>query len=108
MKNSIFLFVGCSILSSCSIYNEHFDCEPPCGVPCTSVTDIESMIMETDKGPDVLVVPEKEEESCCMLCKRKKTVSCTSKRKVWMCEGRGHYLTEKTQYIEPEEYFCEE
>ncbi len=32
------------------------DCRPGRGVPCTSVTDIEAMIVENDNGPDFLII----------------------------------------------------
>lgn len=48
-----FLLVG---LTSCSsIYENNFDCQPCRGVPCTSVTEIESMIVETSVGENVFI-----------------------------------------------------
>jgi hypothetical protein len=42
------------LTTSCQMYCTKFDCPPGEGVPCTSVTDIESMVIETNEGPDVL------------------------------------------------------
>lgn len=47
-------------LCSCQVYRSNFDCCPVSGVPCTSVTELESMIVETQKGPDILLT--------CQLC----------------------------------------
>lgn len=42
------------LANSCQMYRSNFDC-PPCeGIPCTSVTNIESMVIETNKGADVV------------------------------------------------------
>jgi len=38
------------ILNSCQVYRSHFECQPGRGVPCTAVTDIEKMIVETPDG----------------------------------------------------------
>lgn len=43
------------IAGSCSVYENDFDCPPDIGVPCTSSSDIESMIIETDHGPDIFL-----------------------------------------------------
>ena len=44
------------LLSSCQVYRAEFDCQPGYGVPCTSVTDIEKMIVETpDNSPDTFL-----------------------------------------------------
>jgi hypothetical protein len=113
IKSSIharyFLLLGCSfLLSSCSIYKAQFDCPPPAGIPCASVTDIESMIVETEKGPDLIVTPETKGDNHCFWCGHKKAGSNAiakmpvSARKVWICgeqnecnEGssnKGYYL----------------
>lgn len=44
------------IFSSCQVYNSEFDCPPCRGVPCTSVSDIQKMIVETPEGgPDIFL-----------------------------------------------------
>ena len=71
-------------LTSCTVYRQKFDCPPDPGVPCTSVTDLEQMVVETERGPDLFILSESTRE-----CKR-----------VWIpgyrnCEGcwiPGHYL----------------
>jgi conjugal transfer pilus assembly protein TraV len=45
-------------LASCNTYKQSFDSCPGRGVPCTSVSDIESMVVETTKGPDVFLPNE--------------------------------------------------
>lgn len=87
-----FLFGCISFLSftSCAIYKQDFDCPPPCGVPCTSETDLESMVVETNRGPD-LFVPEDSECLCsCRKCK-KAAIPFSLNRKIWIC----HHLTEE-------------
>lgn len=49
----ILLFV-----TSCNTYKQSFDSCPGKGVPCTSVSDIEAMVVETSKGPDVFLPNE--------------------------------------------------
>ena len=54
--NKICLAVVSLIVTGCSaIYEENFDCPPGRGVPCTSVTDLEAMIIDTKDGPDIFV-----------------------------------------------------
>lgn len=53
MKNSLICLFLPLLLSSCQIYKSKFDCPPGKGVPCTSVTEIESMVVETPEGPDL-------------------------------------------------------
>ncbi len=43
------------LTGSCSVYENDFDCHPDIGVPCTSSSDIESMIIETTHGPDIFL-----------------------------------------------------
>jgi conjugal transfer pilus assembly protein TraV len=104
------LFFGL-LLSSCAMYQQEFDCPIPPGVSCTSVTDLESMIIETDRGADVLLMPN----HCCekkSKCHESKSKSCACKKKavatnhtheepkVWVCQQligetcqrQGHYL----------------
>jgi hypothetical protein len=55
MNKTISLFVAtATLLTSCQMYRGQFDCPPGEGIPCTSVTDIESMVIEQKKGPDIL------------------------------------------------------
>ena len=52
-----------TILTSCTEYRSHFDCSPGRGVPCTSVSKIESMIIETSKGPDIFTGCQEKREA---------------------------------------------
>lgn len=73
-------------LTSCAVYRQRFDCPPDPGVPCTSVTDLEQMIVETGKGPDMFINSAPQ-------CKG-------GKRKIWINTYRspngkcipGHYI----------------
>lgn len=48
--------IALTALCSCQVYKNDFDCPPCRGVPCTSVSDIQNMIVETpDGGPDLFV-----------------------------------------------------
>lgn len=52
------LLVISSFVSSCATYRKNFECPPSPGIPCASVTDIEQMIIETQRGPDIFgIVP---------------------------------------------------
>src|SRR5258706_13568325 len=49
------------ILTSCKVYNSQFDCSPSPGGPCTPLTTLEKMIVETPEGyPDIFLgfIPE--------------------------------------------------
>jgi hypothetical protein len=94
-KTAMLFAVVAIITSSCQMYKSNFDCPPAEGIPCTSVTDIESMVIETRQGPDVLagegtgawknLIPQ---------------IPPGEVRKVWLAESRpddsycieGHYL----------------
>jgi hypothetical protein len=43
------------ILSACESYKTSFDSCPGNGVPCTSVHNLEKMIVESDCGPDIFL-----------------------------------------------------
>lgn len=88
------------LFCSCQMYRANFDCPPGKGIPCTSVTDIESMIIETPKGPDVLAGKETGTWK-----KMVPQLPPGEVRKVWLadtdtdcgCHIEGHYL-----YIYPQ------
>lgn len=92
----IFASSALMIFSSCAIYKQEFECPVPTGVSCTSETDLEKMIVETEKGAD-LFIPFKVEKECC--CRKSKYNSSNKvyhfKRKVWLCNESletGHYI----------------
>lgn len=99
-RQAIFSCLICSLLSSCSIYKQQFDCPPPKGIPCTSVTEIESMIVETEQGADLLVVPAVKQEKGCFWCGKKDVDAPPSfqKRQIWICpqdqSSKGYYQTD--------------
>lgn len=85
------------LLTSCQIYRSEFDCPPGIGVPCTSVSDIEGMIVETEEGSDVFTGGEGSPRELWqerVMCRR-----CCSRR-VWIQESQtsseniveGHYV----------------
>lgn len=85
-----FLLVGLSLcLSSCAIYRQKFDCPPEPGVPCTSVTDLEQMIIETDVGPDIFVGSTSQG---CTQVYGKKRVWIVGQRNCNGCWIPGHYV----------------
>ncbi len=59
------LFFPLLLLCGCQVYNSHFDCPPGCGVPCTPVTTLEKMVVETEEGPDLFLgfVPKEEQNN---------------------------------------------
>lgn len=107
LKFSFYSFLSLLILtvSSCSIYKQQFDCPPPAGIPCASVTEIESMIVETDQGADLIIKPEVEEKNHCLWCGAQKPGSAFPSKiphcdtKLWICSQsqngylkNGHYF----------------
>lgn len=87
-------FFALFLFSSCSIYNQKFDCPPPSGIPCASVTDIEDMILDTEKGPDIIVQPEVNKANHCFWCGSQKNGSSyslsplNSSPKLWICRQK--------------------
>lgn len=71
MKNS-FIFILFILCSSCgSSYKHNFDCPPSPGIPCTSVSEIQKMIIETPEGgPDIFT--GKIPSNACEKCNRKR------------------------------------
>jgi conjugal transfer pilus assembly protein TraV len=105
-SNILFGFLSLFSFTSCAIYQQEFDCPPPCGVPCTSETDLESMIIETNKGPDIFVPGDKDCSCSCRKCKDA-TPSTSLNRRVWICHdltedeygAQGHYIYQTAQNI---------
>ena len=54
MKTTAF-FISALILSSCSIYNENFDCPAGKGVGCKSVGEVLDMIVERESCEDLFI-----------------------------------------------------
>jgi hypothetical protein len=85
---SVFLLLSLLFLTSCSIYRKQFDGPADPGVPCTSVTDLEQMVIETEKGQDIFLSHTTE--------------PCTTRvrRKIWVNDYQtpngnwipGHYV----------------
>jgi len=90
MINNNIALIFLLTLTSCAMYQQDFDCPPPCGVPCTSVTDLESMVVEMEQGPD-LFMPYQESAIS--------RLRAAFKHKVWVAEGcpQGYYLYQINQ-----------
>ena len=56
------------LLSSCSSYKKSFDCPPPQGIGCYSVSEIESMVVEKEKGEDLFIAKSPKNNSSCKKC----------------------------------------
>lgn len=93
-KFNLISFIGCLLLTGCTTYQGDFDCPPSLGVPCTSSSDIESMVIETACGSDVFF-DSKSLQSRKGLCKSSK------KARVWLCDSQKYEDCE-TLYIENE------
>lgn len=101
---SIKLWLLLSLCTSCQIYRSHFDCPPGQGVPCTPVSTLEKMIMETPEGnPDIFLgfVPEiAETDIKTDACAQQENQKGGCLKRIWI-EGtylscgsyvEGHYL----------------
>jgi hypothetical protein len=55
MRSCLLLFLGLGLTACSPVYEQTFDCPPGEGVPCTSVTDLEALIVETNEGPDIFI-----------------------------------------------------
>ncbi len=104
MRNKA-LILAMVFLTSCQVYSNRFDC-PPCeGVPCTSVSEIQRMIIETPEGgPDIFL--GKTPSTTCSDCSKRRCRTHTSrsstnteKKRIWVegsvfgCSNvEGHYI----------------
>ncbi len=61
------LFLTLSLLSSCGTYNSSFQCSPGKGLGCASVGEVLDLIVEKEKGADLLA---KNKESALLLKQR--------------------------------------
>lgn len=100
------------LTTSCQVYQTNFDCPPCDGVPCTSVTEIQKMIIETPEGgPDIFL--GKYANSSCeaeTTCDTEKGSNRPKgKRRIWVekedterSHTTGHFI-----YFEPLEGECQ-
>lgn len=97
MKHFLPVLILGLLMTSCQVYRTQFDCSPGVGLPCTSVTDIEKMIIETpDESPDIFLSYLPSPKPICV----KVGTPHALERKVWIpkkiyCCGRvveGHYI----------------
>jgi hypothetical protein len=92
------------------MYKKDFDCPPGEGIPCTSVTTLEKMIVESPCGPDIFLgcVPKLVDVQVNPACK------CTSdnyvhpsfQRRIWISKTDAD--NQPVYYYFPEENPCEE
>lgn len=61
VKNLV-IIMSLTLLTSCQIYKKDFDCPIASGIPCQSVSEIESMIIEQEEGSDYLSCDEHPKE----------------------------------------------
>lgn len=96
-----------SFLTSCQVYKSDFDCPPCKGVPCTSVSNIQKMIIETpDGGPDIFlgVLPSELTSHCPDKgCKKQGYYSKPMGKRIWVNEDRSNKTTTQGYFI----YFSE-
>jgi len=85
--NRIVCFFALSLLSSCQTYQSCFDYCPQTGLPCKSVSEIEAMIVETEKGPDVLVERDTREKLVFKECETKRNKGKI--RRIWVNEQKS-------------------
>jgi len=102
LRYLVFIF---AFLSSCCMYKKEFDCPAGEGVPCTSVSRLEKMIVEAERGDDPFLgcVPKMSEPKIPYRC------ACTAsetpapfQRRIWIA-NRG----DQPIYIYFDEEECE-
>lgn len=97
-KISVYLLINSIFLTSCQIYKNHFDCPPCKGVPCTSVTSLEKMIVETEEGSDVFIGQNLSGSQNGIIVPTKTGKKELLGKKIWVadiaCEGnpQNHYI----------------
>jgi len=104
MKSRL-LILSLVLLTSCQTYRSQFDCPPSEGIPCTSVSEIQKMIVETpDGGPDIFL--GKVPTATCSDCSKKRcrthagrTSPNSDRKRIWVEECgsgcsyvQGHYI----------------
>ena len=62
MNRFITLLILLISLTSCAGIRTHWSCAPARGVPCTPVSEIEAMIIESDHGPNIFLGSETDEK----------------------------------------------
>lgn len=105
MKTSVACLWFCMVLlaSSCQTYRSKFGWCPHDGAPCRSVTEIESMIVETKNGSDIFLGHPRTTRA--KWIERVSLCTKTSTRKVWITESQdnegiricGHYVYLQTK-----------
>ena len=94
------LFILSMLMSSCAVYNKHFDCSAPSGIPCRSVTEVESLIVENEEGPDLYEPTLKKGEN--VFCEELKIRDLTKtklKSKDIISNGVSYFDTERGETI---------
>ena len=97
------------LLTSCKMYSSQFDCPPSEGIPCTSVSEIQKMIIETPEGgPDIFL--GKVPRVSCTDCSKKRCKTHSGKssansqiKKIWVEGNESGYPSVQGHYIYFEE-----
>jgi hypothetical protein len=103
-----YLICALFLLTACNSYRKNFDSPPGCGIPCTSVSTLEQMIVESPSGPEIFLgcVPKPVEIESGPICRCTDSLGPEKpfQRRIWIApkEGRASYL-----YFE-ETPLCEE
>lgn len=85
--------------SSCQVYKSSFEYVPEEGIPCKSVTEIESMIVESESGPNFILETDHDAQTVIRKSNSRSSKSEKSKR-IWIEESQkssdlrveGHYI----------------
>jgi len=95
------------MMTSCCMYKKEFDSEPGKGIPCTPVSTLEEMIIETPTGPDTFLgcVPKLVDIQRDPICKCTATSQPTARfqRRIWIASKE-----EQPVYIYFNEDLCEQ
>lgn len=82
---SLFLLFLSGVIASCQSYKNQFDCPPGEGVPCTSVSELEKMIIESDEGgPDIFSGKKLNSEDTTGCCNKSQRNMPISGKKLWI------------------------
>lgn len=98
MRYSLILLMG--MLTSCCMYKRDFDSCPTPGIPCTSVSTLEEMIVESPCGPDLFLgcVPKLVDVQCdpiCTKCTIYSQPNAPFQRRIWISpknESQPEYI----------------
>lgn len=100
--STLFFLLLSTLLTSCVGYKTQLSCHPAKGVPCTPVTEIESMIIESCEGTNIFLGSESDQKADSNKCEMSLQPSAF---RVWITpkrDGRGKCLKGFYLYLNPE------